>query len=128
MVVGLIFLFLKCNCSVEMLREGYWISIGRLTASTVSVAYPNHLHLQVDMFYVQSVSCFVWTQTSYHVVPCWSSILQLCGNSFVERSHIFLPLASLSTHKVIFPPAAKGSTAYQNIMIYNHDANTPLRC
>jgi hypothetical protein len=84
-------------------------------------------HMQVDMFYLQSMTCFAWTQTSYHVVPCWSSVLQLSGNTFADRSHIFLPLASLSTHKVIFPPAAKGTSVYQNIMIYNHDANTPLR-
>jgi len=79
------------------------------------------------MFYFQPISCFAWTQTSYHVVPCWSSTLQAAGNTFQDRSHIFLPVASLSAHKVIFPPAAKGTSVFQNIMIYNNDANTPLR-
>ncbi|XP_073395974.1 cilia- and flagella-associated protein 65 isoform X3 [Physcomitrium patens] len=82
---------------------------------------------QVDMFYYQLISCFAWTSTSYHVVPCWSSTLHTSGNTFQDRTHIYLPLASLSTHDVIFPPAAKGTSVFQNIMIYNHDANTPLR-
>lgn len=83
--------------------------------------------LQNDMYYLQLLSCFAWTKTSFHVVPNWSTTVQASGHTFQDKSHMFLPLGSLSTHKVVFPPAAKGTIVYQSIMIYNHDANTPLR-